>query len=47
VTLAPIHMYDAAYIALAEAYETVLLTGDGRLARAPGIQCEIELLSVE
>jgi predicted nucleic acid-binding protein len=39
--------YDAAYVALAEAYETVLLTGDGRLSRAPGIQCEVELLRVE
>jgi predicted nucleic acid-binding protein len=34
--------YDAAYIALAEALEVVLLTADARLARAPGIKCEIE-----
>jgi predicted nucleic acid-binding protein len=39
--------YDAAYIALAEAMETTLLTGDARLARAPGIDCEVELLTVE
>jgi predicted nucleic acid-binding protein len=39
--------YDAAYVALAEAMETVLLTGDARLARAPGIRCEVELLTVE
>jgi predicted nucleic acid-binding protein len=39
--------YDAAYVALAEALDTVLLTGDARLARAPGIQCEVELLTVE
>jgi predicted nucleic acid-binding protein len=39
--------YDAAYVALAEAMETVLLTGDARLAGAPGIQCEVELLTVE
>jgi predicted nucleic acid-binding protein len=39
--------YDAAYVALAESLETILLTGDGRLARAPGIQCDIELLTVE
>jgi predicted nucleic acid-binding protein len=39
--------YDAAYVALAEAFETVLLTGDARLARATGIQCEVELLAVE
>jgi predicted nucleic acid-binding protein len=39
--------YDAAYVALAEAMDTVLLTGDARIARAPGIQCEVELLTVE
>jgi predicted nucleic acid-binding protein len=39
--------YDAAYVALAEAMDTVLLTGDVRLARAPGIRCEVELLTVE
>jgi predicted nucleic acid-binding protein len=39
--------YDAAYVALAEGIDTVLLTGDVRLARAPGVQCEIELLTVE
>jgi predicted nucleic acid-binding protein len=39
--------YDAAYVVLAEALDTVLLTGDGRLARAPGIQCDVELLTVE
>jgi predicted nucleic acid-binding protein len=39
--------YDAAYVALAEALDTVLLTGDARLARAPGIHCEVELLTVE
>jgi predicted nucleic acid-binding protein len=39
--------YDAAYVALAEAMETTLLTGDARLARAPGIDCEVEFLTVE
>jgi predicted nucleic acid-binding protein len=39
--------YDASYVALAESFETVLLTGDERLARAPGIECEVELLTVE
>jgi predicted nucleic acid-binding protein len=39
--------YDAAYVALAETMDTVLLTGDARLGRAPGIQCEVELLTVE
>lgn len=36
--------YDAAYVALAEALEAALLTADRRLARAPGVRCEIELL---
>lgn len=36
--------YDAAYVALAEALETPLLTADRRLAQAPGARCEIELL---
>ena len=39
--------YDAAYVALAESIDTVLLTGDERLARAPGVQCGVELLIVE
>jgi predicted nucleic acid-binding protein len=37
--------YDAAYIALAEAMAVPLLTADARLASAPGIACEVELLS--
>lgn len=37
--------YDAAYVALAEALECPLVTADGRLAKAPGIRCEIELLA--
>jgi predicted nucleic acid-binding protein len=36
--------YDASYVALAEALDVTLLTGDGRLARAAGPQCRIELL---
>lgn len=36
--------YDAAYVALAESLDTTLLTADGRLARAPTPQCEIELV---
>ena len=36
-------IYDAAYIALAEAMNTTLLTGDQKLARAPGPQCPIEI----
>jgi predicted nucleic acid-binding protein len=38
--------YDAAYVALGESLETILLTGDERLARAPGIRCEVEVLTV-
>lgn len=37
-------VYDAAYAALAEALDVVLLTADARLASAPGPRCEIELL---
>lgn len=36
--------YDACYIALAEAIECPLLSADRRLAGAPGLQCEIEVL---
>lgn len=38
-------VYDAVYVALAGALEAVLLTGDGRLARAPGLPCTVELLA--
>ena len=37
-------IYDASYIALAEALDATLLTGDRRLARAPGPRCRIETL---
>jgi predicted nucleic acid-binding protein len=37
--------YDAAYVALAEALDAILLTGDRRLARAAGPTCTIELLT--
>jgi len=36
--------YDAAYVALAELLGCELLTGDRRLASAPGPQCAIRLL---
>jgi predicted nucleic acid-binding protein len=36
--------YDATYIALAEALDCELLTGDRRLARAPGPRCAIRVL---
>jgi len=37
--------YDAAYVALAEALDGTLVTADGRLARAVGPRCAIELLA--
>lgn len=40
---ANVTVYDAAYVALAEALSAVLLTADARLHRAPGARCEIEL----
>lgn len=36
--------YDAVYVALAEALDTVLLTCDARLARAPGLSRRVELI---
>lgn len=37
--------YDASYVALAEALgATSLLTSDARLAKAPGLQCHVEVL---
>ena len=38
--------YDAAYVTLAEALDATLVTGDSRLANAPGARCAIEVLSV-
>jgi predicted nucleic acid-binding protein len=37
-------IYDAAYVALAEALQAPLLTGDRRLARATGTRCVIEVV---
>jgi len=39
-----IRPYDAAYVALAEALGMVLLTVDGRLSRARGLTCPVELV---
>ena len=39
--------YDAAYVALAEALQVTLLTGDQRLARAPGPNCPIEVIKAK
>ena len=38
-------VYDAAYVALAEALGIPLLTADARLSRAPGLRCRVELVS--
>ena len=38
--------YDAVYVALAEVLDTVLLTCDGRLARAPGAGRRVELVEL-
>lgn len=37
-------VYDAAYVALAELLNLVLLTSDARLSKAPGLRCQVELL---
>ncbi|MGL4175631.1 MAG: type II toxin-antitoxin system VapC family toxin [Dermatophilaceae bacterium] len=37
--------YDAAYVALAERLDAVMVTCDGKLAAAPGLECAIELIS--
>ena len=36
--------YDAVYVALAEALSTVLVTGDRKLVRSPGVHAAIELI---
>lgn len=42
---ANITAYDAAYVALAEVLGCELLTGDRRLANAPGRRCPIRILA--
>jgi predicted nucleic acid-binding protein len=39
--------YDAAYVALAEKLDAVLLTADKRIAGAPGVACTIEVVAPE
>jgi predicted nucleic acid-binding protein len=36
--------YDAAYVALAEAIDCPLVTGDAQLSRAPGLRCAVTVL---
>lgn len=38
--------YDATYVALAEGLACPLVSSDRRLARAPGIRCNVDVLSV-
>lgn len=38
-------VYDAAYVALAEALQCTLLTADRKLARAPGPICEFDVIA--
>ncbi len=37
--------YDASYVALAQVLDAPLYTGDAPLARAPGLACEVVLIS--
>ncbi|MGL4175441.1 MAG: type II toxin-antitoxin system VapC family toxin [Dermatophilaceae bacterium] len=37
--------YDAAYVALAETLDAVLVTSDRKLARAHGLRCAVEVLA--
>ena len=37
-------IYDAAYVALAELLDDVLLTADVRLSKAPGLRCQVDLI---
>ena len=38
-------VYDAAYVALAETLDVLLLTADAGVDAAPGINCEVEVLA--
>jgi predicted nucleic acid-binding protein len=38
-------VYDAAYVALAELLGVTLVTADARLASAPGVRCDVEVLA--
>ena len=36
--------YDAAYVALAEALDCTLVTGDARISAAPGLRCPVTVV---
>ncbi|HYO17738.1 MAG TPA: type II toxin-antitoxin system VapC family toxin [Dermatophilaceae bacterium] len=36
--------YDAAYVALAELLDAVLVTGDKQLPRSPGLRCRVQVV---
>lgn len=38
--------YDAAYVALAEQLDCALLTADRKLAAAPNVTCQVEVLAI-
>ncbi len=38
-------VYDASYVALAEILGAILVTADARISKAPGVQCQIEVLA--
>jgi predicted nucleic acid-binding protein len=38
--------YDANYVALAEAFDAVLVTADERLTKSPGLRCAVRLVAV-
>ena len=40
-----VSVHDAAYVALAQVLDAPLMTGDAPLARAPGLACEVVLIS--
>lgn len=40
-----VSFYDASYVALAELLDAPLLTADARLARAPGVRCQVDLVT--